>query len=68
METIHDNDKVDKSCYFDESVSIESRLRMDDMLIISPVRSILSRFTPMGIYNGNQLYLGPVPTVEFKSI
>lgn len=58
---------IDKTCYFDESVTIESRLRVTDVLILSPLRSILSRYTPMGIYRGHQLYLGPVPSVEFMN-
>eukprot|EP00483_Globobulimina_turgida_P012554 UN12577 len=52
----------DKSCYFDESVSINSRINKTDTLILSPLRSVLSRYTPMGIYGGHQLYLGPIPT------
>ena len=56
---------LDESCYFDESVPIESKLNPTDILIISPLRSMHSRFTPMGLYEGHQLYLGPQPTVEF---
>eukprot|EP01084_Bolivina_argentea_P090758 163467_1 len=57
--------KLDKSCYFDESVSIESQLNKTDTLILSPLRSMLYRYTPMGIYEGHQIYLGPIPTEEF---
>eukprot|EP01084_Bolivina_argentea_P252331 423523_1 len=56
---------LDKSCYFDESVSIESQLKKTDTLILSPVRSMLATYTPMGNYEGHQLYLGPIPTEQF---
>ena len=56
---------VDESCYFDESVTIDSVLGPTDILIISPLRSMHARYTPMVISEGHQLYLGPIPTVEF---
>jgi len=56
---------LDDSCYFDESVPVDSVLAATDILIISPLRSMHQRYTPMGIYQGHQLYLGPLPTVEF---
>jgi len=63
----NNNDILDKSCYFDESVPIESRLKMTDTLILSPLRSVLARYSPMGLYQGHQLYLGPTPTEEFMN-
>merc|ERR1712154_250012 len=49
------DNKVDSACYFDESVPISSRLRSSDILVLSPMRSVLRRYTPMGLYSGHQL-------------
>eukprot|EP01084_Bolivina_argentea_P061881 113120_1 len=59
------NITLHKSCYFDESVSINSQLRTTDILITSPLRSTLATYSPMGIFNNHQLYLGPTPNKQF---
>merc|ERR1712083_1129989 len=38
----------------------------EDVLLLSPIRSIAQRYTTMGEYHGkNILYLGPKPTKQF---
>jgi len=56
---------IDESCYFDESVFDKSKLSDSDILILSPFRSMTRCYTPMGVYEGHILFLGPVPTKEF---
>ena len=50
---------------FDESVSIETKLKKNDILLLSPMRSINEDYTLIGTYNNHKLFLGPLPTITF---
>lgn len=50
---------------FDESIDINDHLSSNDIIILAPIRSILRRFTNMGVFHDHILYLGPMPTVDF---
>ena len=63
------NDKEDELILyeFDENESLKNRLKSNDILLLSPYRSLLDKFTLIGSFNVNNksLYLGPYPTKEF---
>ena len=50
---------------FDESASLQEVLSNDDVLLLSPIRSLEEEYTNMGVYNKHTLYLGPLPTKSF---
>eukprot|EP01083_Nonionella_stella_P117213 348959_1 len=69
MKSNEDDDSItldlDPSCYFDESVLIETRLSINDILIISPLKSMNLGYSDMGIYSKHKLFLGRTPTHDF---
>ena len=50
---------------FDESQSLHGILEKKDILILSPIRSMIDEYTLIGKYNNHSLYLGPFPSDSF---
>eukprot|EP01084_Bolivina_argentea_P246648 412743_1 len=62
---LNEEKELDASCYFDESILIETKLSTDDILIISPLKSMNLGYSDMGTYNKYKLFLGRRPTEKF---